>query len=151
MKNAIYLVSIITYKNNLRTTILSLKRWLFYFLKRKISFNLSIRITGAVLMWRIIEILKYFQYSCSVNIAFLMEKFNVIFRTLQRNITFINTMLIKISNCNISRKQDHFVINGDNEIIAINTLLTQFIHISNEYLFVRMSNLFLICVWQKNI
>ncbi|WP_339047770.1 hypothetical protein [Spiroplasma endosymbiont of Colias croceus] len=43
-------------------------------------------------MWRIIEILKYFQYSCSVNIAFLMEKFNVTFRTLQRNITFINTI-----------------------------------------------------------
>ncbi|WP_281749191.1 hypothetical protein [Spiroplasma ixodetis] len=78
-----------------------------------------------------------------------MEKFNVTFRTLQRNITFINTMLIKISNCNISRKQDYFVINGDNEIVAINTLLTQFIHISNEYPFVRMSNLFLICVWQK--
>lgn len=151
MKNVIYLTSIITHKNNFRVIILSLTRWLFYFLKRKISFNLSIRIMGAVLMWRIIEILKYFQYCCSVNIPFLMEKFNVTFRTLQRNIAFINTLLMKISNCNISRKQECFVINGDNKIIAINTLLAQFIHIPNEYPFVRMSNLFLMCVWQKNI
>lgn len=100
-------------------------------------------------MWRIIEILKYFQYSCSVNIPFLMEKFNVTFRTLQRNVAFINTLLMKISNCNIARKQEYFVINGDNEITAINTLLAQFIHIPNEYPFVRMSNLFLMCVWQK--
>lgn len=100
-------------------------------------------------MWRIIEILKYFQYSCSVNIPFLMDKFNITFRTLQRNIAFINTLLIKISNCNISRKQEQFVINGDHEIIAINTLLAQFIRIPNEFPFVRMSNLFLICIWQK--
>lgn len=100
-------------------------------------------------MWRIIEILKYFQYSSSVNILFLMDKFNITSRTLQRNIAFINTLLIKISNCNISRKQENFVINGENQIRAISTLLAQFIHIPNEYPFIRMSNLFLICVWQK--
>ncbi len=100
-------------------------------------------------MWRIIEILKYFQYSCSVNIPFLMQKFNVTFRTLQRNVAFINKLLMKISNCNIVRKHEQFVINGDNEIIAINTLLAQFIHTPNEYPFVTMSNLFLMFVWQK--
>lgn len=53
---------------------------------------------------------------------------------------------MKISNCNIVRKHEQFVINGDNEIIAINTLLAQFIHTPNEYPFVTMSNLFLMFV-----
>lgn len=100
-------------------------------------------------MWRIIEILKYFQYSCCVSIDFLTNKFNITIRTLQRNIVFINQSLLKISDCKISKKDNQFIFNGTNKNQTINILLAQFIQATNEDDFIRMSNLFLTCVWQK--
>lgn len=44
---------------------------------------------GAVLVWRVIEILKLFQDYSSIGIDFLIDKFNVTSRTSQRDIRFL--------------------------------------------------------------
>ncbi|WP_308149609.1 HTH domain-containing protein [Spiroplasma sp. AdecLV25b] len=105
---------------------------------------------GAVLVWRVIEILKFFQDSSSISIDFLTDKFNVTSRTLQRDIVFINSSLKRIRNCKIFRKQNDFLFNDVKKQKAIKTLLAQFIQTANENTFVRISVLFLSLVWQKN-
>lgn len=104
---------------------------------------------GAVLVWRVIEILKLFQDYSSIGIDFLIDKFNVTSRTLQRDIVFINSSLKRISDCKIFRKQNEFLFNDDKKQKAINTLLAQFIQTVNENTFIRISFLFLSLVWQK--
>ncbi|WP_342276514.1 HTH domain-containing protein [Spiroplasma endosymbiont of Nebria brevicollis] len=101
-------------------------------------------------MWRVIEILKFFQDSSAVSINFLTDKFNVTSRTLQRDIVFINSSLKRISNCKIFRKQNEFLFNDIKKQKAIKILLAQFIQTANENTFVRISVLFLSLVWQKN-
>lgn len=105
---------------------------------------------GGIIVWRVIEILKFFQDSSSVSIDFLTDKFKVTPRTLQRDIGFINSSLKKISECKIFRKQNIFLFNDIKKQKAIKTLLAKFIQTSNENAFFRISVLFLSLVWQKN-
>ncbi|MDQ7982947.1 MAG: helix-turn-helix domain-containing protein [Spiroplasma sp.] len=79
-------------------------------------------------MRRIIEILKMFQINLEfVSISYLIEKFSLTVRTLQKDIQKINRLLAPINNCKIVKNQEKLIIIGDNPKVAIDVLLKKFL------------------------
>jgi len=87
---------------------------------------------GNTLMRRIIEILKMFQNNPKfVSLTYLVKKFSLTIRTLQRDIARINRLLASVSNCKIIKSKDKLVIVGSEPKIAIDKLLRKILKVSD--------------------
>lgn len=99
-------------------------------------------------MTRIIEILKEFQINSHfISLVYLVAKFSLTVRSLQKDIHRINSMLSEISNCQIIKNKDLLIVIGDNSELAINNLLKKLLKVSNNNL-LTIYHLLLHFIWE---
>lgn len=101
-------------------------------------------------MGRIIEILKEFQNSSqTLFLPYLVAKFSLNIRTLQKDIQRINTLLSKISNCKIIKDKEQLIVIGSNPKESINQLLVQLSQSSKNDL-LEINQLLWHFIWETN-
>lgn len=100
-------------------------------------------------MRRIIEILKMFQNNPKfVSLTYLVKKFSLTIRTLQRDIARINRLLASVSNCKIIKSKDKLVIVGSEPKIAIDKLLRKILKVSDYNPSVKWYQLIFYQIWE---
>lgn len=100
-------------------------------------------------MGRIIEILKEFQNNSRViSLTYLITKFSLTLRTLQKDINRINSLLAEVSNCKVVKSKDQLILVGDDYEIVINDLLKKLLKFSNSSL-IKSYQLLLYFIWEN--
>lgn len=101
-------------------------------------------------MKRILEILKMFQSNPEfVSLSYLVKKFSVTTRTLQKDLARINRLLAPIGNYKIIKSKDKLIILGNNPKVAIDKLLRKLLKVLEYNHNVKWYQLIFYQIWES--